>query len=62
MDYLHLTRLGHVKEMLARTSMSLAQIAGQTGYIDTRAMSRVFRRYVGMTPSDYRKRMRKPGA
>ena len=61
-DYLHLTRLGHVKEMLARTSMSLAQIAGQTGYIDTRAMSRVFRRYVGMTPSDYRKRMRKPGA
>ena len=61
-DYLHLTRIGHVKELLIQTSMTLRQIAGQTGYIDSRAMSRVFCRYVGMTPSEYRKRMRRPGA
>ena len=60
--YLHLTRISHVKQLLVQTSMSLSQIAAQTGYIDSRAMSRVFCRYVNMTPSEYRKRMRKPEA
>ncbi len=55
-DFLHLTRIEHIKALLKRTDMRLADIAEKTGYYDRRSMSRVFRRYVGLTPSEYRTR------
>lgn len=55
LDYIHTTRIEHIKRLLLGTSMRLDDIAKRTGYIDRYSMSRVFRRYVGMTPSDYRR-------
>ena len=50
LDYIHTTRIEHTKRLLRSTNMSLSDIAARTGYIDRYSMSRVFRRYVGMTP------------
>ena len=55
-DYIHMTRIEHIKDLLKQTDMSLGDIAQKTGYYDRRSMSRVFCRYMGMTPSEYRNR------
>ncbi len=55
LDYIHLTRIEHIKLLLRSTNMSLSDMARRTGYIDRYSMSRVFRRYVGVTPSEYRR-------
>ena len=55
LDYIHTTRIDHIKRLLRSTNMSLEDIARKTGYYDRYSMSRVFRRYVGMPPSDYRR-------
>ncbi len=54
-DFIHVTRIEHIKLLLSRTAMDLGQIALRTGYYDSRAMSRVFTRYEKMTPTQYRK-------
>ncbi len=54
-DYIHSIRIEHIKHLLTGTDMSLVDIATKTGYYDRYSMSRVFRRYVGVTPSDYRR-------
>lgn len=56
LDYIHNTRIEHVKRLLINSQMSLQEIACKTGYYDRHAMSRVFRRYVGMSPSEYRRK------
>jgi YesN/AraC family two-component response regulator len=55
LDYIHSTRIARIKQLLRNTDLSLTEIALQTGYIDRYSMSRVFSRYVGMPPSDYRR-------
>jgi AraC-like DNA-binding protein len=37
------------------TDLTLKQIAGQVGFSDPYYFSRMFRKIVGMAPSDYRK-------
>lgn len=56
-DYIHMTRIEHIKLLLAHTAMELGEIARLTGYYDGRAMSRVFTRYEGVTPTQYRSGM-----
>lgn len=55
LDYIHITRIEHIKQLLKRTDMSLTDIAHKTGYYDRYSMSRVFSRYVGIPPSEYRR-------
>ncbi len=52
-------RLEKSKELLAVKSLSVAQVASMTGFEDALYFSRVFRKYVGMAPSDYRKSLRR---
>ncbi len=54
LDFIHTTRIEHIKHLLRDTDMSLADIAQKTGYYDRYSMGRVFRRYVGIPPSQYR--------
>ncbi|WP_127579840.1 AraC family transcriptional regulator [Paenibacillus koleovorans] len=53
-QYLIQLRLQHVKELLAETSLTLAEIAEQCGFTDLHHLSSSFKRREGMAPSEYR--------
>ena len=55
LDYIHNVRIEHITRLLAFTEKSLSEIALETGFSDQQGMSRVFRRYVKMSPTQYRK-------
>jgi len=54
-EYLTMYRLSQAKKQLLHTKNSIAQIAVQTGFRDIYMFSRVFRKMIGTTPSEYRK-------
>lgn len=51
-------RLEQVKIMLADNSRSIGQISGSLGFNDQFYMSRLFKRYTGMSPKEYRDSLR----
>jgi two-component system, response regulator YesN len=53
-DYLTDFRVERAKELLAATDKLTYEIAEATGYPDQRYFSSIFRKRVGMTPSEYR--------
>lgn len=55
------TRRKLVLQRLAETSLPLEAIAAQAGYSDVRPLARAFRRWMGRTPSEWR-RLRLAGA
>lgn len=48
-------RVAHVIEMIKNTDLSLQSIAYDCGFATARNFTRVFRKIVGMTPTDFRK-------
>ncbi len=48
-------RIDRAKELLARTSTPLGEVAMQSGFGDQAAFNRTFRRVVGMTPGSWRR-------
>jgi AraC-like DNA-binding protein len=54
--YLARRRIERACELLATSEMSVIEIAAQLGYEAPGALSRMFRREVGLSPSDYRRR------
>ena len=57
-DYLNSLRVTRAKALLRESEKSLAEIAKASGYSDPFYFSKVFKRLVGETPSEYRKRKR----
>lgn len=55
-EYLQQLRIGKSRELLQFTKRSVDQIAWSIGYEDPAAFRRVFRRLVGLSPGDYRRR------
>jgi signal transduction histidine kinase/AraC-like DNA-binding protein/DNA-binding LacI/PurR family transcriptional regulator len=55
-DYLNRLRVEHAKQRLIATTDDITTIATQVGYNDSAYFSRVFRKLVGTSPSEYRKR------
>ena len=53
LEYIHRVRLKHAKEQL-KEGNSVKQVASAVGYTDTQALTRAFKRYEGVTPSQYR--------
>lgn len=53
--YLTQLRMEHGKQLLDREQLSVAEAAGLLGYGSEAAFSRAFRRYVGASPSAWRK-------
>ncbi len=58
LEYVHTLRLEEAKQMLETGTDSIAAIAGEVGYEDAGFFGRLFRRQVGLTPAQYRKRFR----
>lgn len=53
-DYLNEVRISKAGELLARSEKPLAEIAQAVGFSDQSYFTKVFRKYIGMTPGDYR--------
>ena len=53
-DYINEVRIQHVKEMLMQTDMSIASISEAAGIYSRSTLIRLFRKYEGVTSSEYR--------
>ncbi|MBM6994217.1 helix-turn-helix domain-containing protein [Paenibacillus sp. DXFW5] len=53
-DYLTRLRIEEAKRLIAERSLSLKEICYEVGYKDPNYFSRVFKKSVGITPSEYR--------
>lgn len=56
LEYVHTLRLEEAKQMLEATSDSIEAIAAEVGYEDAGFFARLFKRYVSLTPAQYRRR------
>lgn len=54
-DYLINFRMEKAKELLRISSLSIQEIAQETGYTDTRYFSKLFKKAVGIKPTEYRR-------
>ncbi len=55
-EYLNNYRVELAGEQLLGSDMTVAQIAGNCGFNDMSYFSKMFRRYMGDTPLNYRKK------
>ncbi|MBR1918180.1 MAG: AraC family ligand binding domain-containing protein [Spirochaetales bacterium] len=60
--FLEETRIREASILLQTTNFSIAEIADKVGYADPLYFSKVFRRVMGKTPTDFRKMPENPGA
>jgi AraC-like DNA-binding protein len=62
MQYLARWRMQLASNLLATTSMGLAEIADRVGYGSEAALSRAYKRWVGVAPADWRRGQREAPA
>ena len=55
MEYLAKKRIAEAKLLLLNTGESIGYIAASVGYSDQNYFGMVFKKYEGITPSEYRK-------
>ncbi len=53
LDYIHQVRLQKAKELIL-SEKNLNSVAISTGFLDSKALTRTFKKYEGITPSQYR--------
>lgn len=52
--YIHTVRIAHAKELLMNTDYSISYISSLVGYSDLYYFSKTMKKYVGMSPTDFR--------
>jgi LacI family transcriptional regulator len=57
-EELHRVRLDRIRQLLAESSLTLAEIARRTGFKHHEHLARSFRNLTGQTPGQYRAAMR----
>ncbi|MES2419006.1 MAG: helix-turn-helix domain-containing protein [Bacteroidota bacterium] len=55
-EYLQQTRIAAAKKLLERTTQQMTEVIFKSGYSDPKAFRKVFKKNVGMTPSQYREK------
>ena len=55
-DYINLFRIQKAKELLSDVTLKLYDISPAVGYNDENYFSKVFKKYEGISPAEYRKR------
>lgn len=53
--YIDRVRIEKARELLSATSLTVGEIAAQTGYVSAQTFSRVFKKETGHTPGEYRR-------
>jgi len=56
-DYLSKVRLSHARELLRNTTLSVAEVGERVGYLNASTFATTFKKYYGISPSDFRKQM-----
>lgn len=56
-EYLTKVRMENAKEYLKNPELSVKEICAMSGYGDPNYFSRIFKKYIGVTPSEYRERL-----
>ena len=56
-EYLTEIRLKNARELLQDSRLSIKEICAQSGYSDPNYFSRIFKKYEGVTPSEFRERL-----
>ena len=56
LTYLQTLRVGKAREMLEFSQISFSQISWRVGYTDQGAFRKIFKRFMGLQPSEYRRR------
>ncbi|WMJ86587.1 helix-turn-helix domain-containing protein [Anaerocolumna sp. MB42-C2] len=59
-DYLNNVRINKSKEYLTNTFLTLGEISEKVGYNNAQSYQRFFKKYINITPGDYRKLYNKP--
>jgi two-component system response regulator YesN len=54
-DYVHELRIDKAKELLLRSDHKIQDAAAQVGYNNLNSFNRMFKKYTGMTPSEFRR-------
>ncbi|MCX2575284.1 GlxA family transcriptional regulator [Pedobacter sandarakinus] len=57
-EYLQQTRIEAAKRLLEQTGEQMSEVIYQSGYTDPKAFRKVFRKTVGMTPTQYREKFK----
>jgi AraC family transcriptional regulator, transcriptional activator of pobA len=55
-EHIHLYLIQHAKELLINSDFSISEIAFKTGFENLPYFSKLFKKEVGMTPTEFRKR------
>ncbi|WP_010274692.1 helix-turn-helix transcriptional regulator [Paenibacillus senegalensis] len=55
-DYLNRLRIARARELLLQTEDKIKEIAERVGYQNLNSFNRMFKKYTGLTPSEYRKK------
>lgn len=58
MRYVNLIRINHAKELIEATHLSFGEIGYLTGLDDPYHFSKLFKKYAGVSPTQYYKRHR----
>jgi two-component system response regulator YesN len=56
LDYLNQLRVGKAKQLLEQSSFKIQEIAEQVGYHNINSFNRMFKKYTGLTPSEFRQK------
>lgn len=59
LDYVNQYRIEQSKALLKDVTNNINEVAGQVGFLDARYFTRVFKKYLGITPAEYRQRCAK---
>src|SRR5690606_35193461 len=54
-DYVHEVRIEKAKHLLLTSNLKVLDIAQQTGYQNMNSFHRMFKKFAGATPNEYRK-------
>lgn len=57
-DYLNQVRINHAKKYLRDTDLPIGEIGTKVGYLSPSTFTTTFRRYSGISPSEYRENMK----
>ena len=56
-QYLTSYRMDRAKDLLSTSAFSITEITQKVGYADTNYFSKIFKKQIGLSPSEYREKM-----